>query len=132
MENLKEIFKKYESKIITVLGLVLVAAISFQGGYFQGKNQQTSSIIIEDAQKCLSSNGSSDISKVLGKEDESTKEEQSDSKKDCAFIGSKNSNKYHLPSCRYAKNIKEENIVCFSDQQDAENKGYKPCGQCIK
>ncbi|MDD5627180.1 MAG: Ada metal-binding domain-containing protein [Patescibacteria group bacterium] len=48
------------------------------------------------------------------------------------LVGSKNSTKYHLPSCRFAKNIKPENQVWFSSKEEAESKGYKPCGTCIK
>jgi len=48
------------------------------------------------------------------------------------FVGSKNSNKYHLPSCRFAKKIKPENQVWFSSKEEAESKGYKPCGTCMK
>lgn len=48
------------------------------------------------------------------------------------FVGSKNSTKYHLPSCRFAKNIKPQNQVWFSSLEEAESRGYKPCGTCIK
>jgi hypothetical protein len=47
------------------------------------------------------------------------------------FVGSKSSDKYHLCTCRYAKKIKPDNIVCFSSKQDAESQGYVPCGTCI-
>ncbi len=48
------------------------------------------------------------------------------------LVGSKNSTKYHLPSCRFAKRIKPENQVWFSSRAEAESKGYQPCGTCIK
>jgi hypothetical protein len=50
----------------------------------------------------------------------------------CAYTGSKNSNKYHLPSCRWAKNIKPENRVCFSSEDEAKLKGYQADKNCIK
>lgn len=40
------------------------------------------------------------------------------------YIGSKNSNKYYECGCRYASNIKPENIICFSSEDDAEARGY--------
>lgn len=46
------------------------------------------------------------------------------------FVGSTKSNKYHLPSCRYAKEIASENLITFSSKADAESKGYAPCGVC--
>ncbi|HHV98147.1 MAG TPA: hypothetical protein GXX36_01010 [Clostridiaceae bacterium] len=46
------------------------------------------------------------------------------------YLGSAESNKYHLPSCRFAKEIAEKNLVKFKDKADAESKGYEPCGVC--
>lgn len=48
------------------------------------------------------------------------------------FVGSESSDKYHKCDCRYAVRIKPENIVCFNSKEDAESKGYAPCGVCIK
>ncbi len=42
----------------------------------------------------------------------------------CTFVGSKNSDKYHSPSCSYAKRIKPENVVCFKNKEEAEGRGY--------
>ncbi len=44
----------------------------------------------------------------------------------CAYVGSRKSNKYHLPTSRCAKQIKAENKVCFADLAAAEMKGYLP------
>lgn len=49
---------------------------------------------------------------------------------DCNFVASKGSNKYHLPDCGIAKNIKPENRVCFVTQEEAAKAGYGPCGVC--
>jgi endonuclease YncB( thermonuclease family) len=46
------------------------------------------------------------------------------------FVGSKNSDVYHYPSCRYAESISEENKIWFEDAQDAVNQGYRPCKVC--
>jgi hypothetical protein len=46
------------------------------------------------------------------------------------FIGSKQSDVYHYPSCFYVSNIKEENKVFFEDAQDAVDQGYHPCSIC--
>lgn len=48
-----------------------------------------------------------------------------------AYVGSKTSNKYHLPSCRYAQRISSDNLVYFKDSEDAESKGYVPCKVCL-
>ena len=40
------------------------------------------------------------------------------------FVGSKNSKKYHYCSCSYAKSINPENLICFNNTEEAEEKGY--------
>jgi len=46
------------------------------------------------------------------------------------YVGSANSDKYHKPSCRWAKNIKENNAVWFSTKEEAEQAGYTACKTC--
>jgi beta-lactamase superfamily II metal-dependent hydrolase len=46
------------------------------------------------------------------------------------FVGSKNSNVYHWPSCSAAQKIKPENLVTFANAQEAVNAGYRPCKIC--
>jgi len=45
-------------------------------------------------------------------------------------VGSRNSNKYHLPWCSGAQRIKDENKVVFQTQEDAKAAGYVPAGNC--
>lgn len=47
-----------------------------------------------------------------------------------AYVGSKNSNKYHLPSCRYAQSIDEGNRVGWTSREEAEAAGYEACKVC--
>jgi hypothetical protein len=48
----------------------------------------------------------------------------------CNFVGSKSSDVYHYPDCRYAKNIKSGNRVCFDTPEDAVAAGYRPYKVC--
>ena len=43
---------------------------------------------------------------------------------DTLYVGSINSDKYYECSCGWAKNINFVNIVCFSSEQEAEDKNY--------
>ena len=47
-----------------------------------------------------------------------------------AYVGSRNSNKYHLPDCRYAQNIDEANRVGWMSRAEAEAAGYEACKVC--
>lgn len=49
---------------------------------------------------------------------------------DCKYVGSKNSNVYHKPDCKFVKKIKSENLVCYN--KDEEVKDLEPCNTCIK
>jgi len=46
------------------------------------------------------------------------------------YVGSKNSDKYHYPSCSYAKTIYLSNQVWFNNKAEALEAGYEPCGAC--
>ena len=45
-------------------------------------------------------------------------------------VGSKNSDKWHYCYCKWAKKIKESNLVCFKTTEEAEKKGYTQTGSC--
>ncbi len=47
-----------------------------------------------------------------------------------AYVGSVNSNIYHYPSCKWAKEIYPENKIWFSSVADAKAHGYRPCKVC--
>jgi hypothetical protein len=49
---------------------------------------------------------------------------------DYKYVGSKKSNKYHYPTCRYAQKIKPNNLVTFKSAQEAKAAGYAPCKVC--
>jgi len=53
-----------------------------------------------------------------------------DSTEGAAYVGSKDSDKFHTLSCRYAKTIHAENRVCFANRNAAINAGYVPCKTC--
>jgi hypothetical protein len=136
---MKDFFAKYETKIIILIGFVLISVISFEAGILKGKSSSDKPIIIEkdpettkielpETKSCDTVSTSPETNKPV----ESQNLPTSEAPKNCAFIGSKNSNKYHLPTCRWAKQIKEENKVCFSSAEDATSKNYLPDKNCIK
>lgn len=57
-------------------------------------------------------------------------DDQQPVKKEGTFVGSLESDKYHDPSCRFAKEILEENEIWFDTAEEAQNAGYSPCGVC--
>ena len=49
---------------------------------------------------------------------------------DAAYIGNRNSMKYHRAGCRYAAQVKTENRITFDSAEQALTAGYTPCGAC--
>jgi hypothetical protein len=136
---IREKWLEYETKVVLVVAFVLVAAIAFQAGFLRGQKNAEGPIIIEKSVEAVSgveavNLDSSQAQNTAQGVSQETKVETTGEveKSGCAFVGSKNSNKYHLPTCRYAKNINSENKVCFSSAQDATTKGYLPDKNCIK
>lgn len=46
------------------------------------------------------------------------------------YLGSVSGTAYHLPWCPGAQRIKEQNKIWFQTKEEAEQKGYKPAGNC--
>lgn len=128
--------KLHETKIVLILGFILISGLSFEVGILQGKRLEKSPLIVEKASQ------SSQIEPQSAQIPQPTNDTKpaeniapasnSVVPQNCAYVGSKNSNKYHLPSCRYAKLIKPENVVCFKSVEEATTKGYQPDKGCIK
>lgn len=132
---------KYEQKIVLAAGIVLVAAISFEAGFLHGQKNKQEPVIVNKASAVEVSSANTDKNQT---DSSNVKTTSSNSKpasieniatadnQKCAFVASKNSSKYHLPTCRYAQNIKPENKVCFSSKEEAEGRGFQGAKCCIK
>lgn len=144
--KIKNFWLKYEAKIVIAIGLILVAIISFESGILKGQKWQQEPLVIEKPSNTGNS-GSCQVSgqntasqasnnpsqtQNLASEGQKTPEAANNTPKECAFAGSKNSTKYHKPTCQWAKRIKPENMVCFKSEEEAKSRGYNPCGTCLK
>lgn len=118
-----------------LLGIFLVGILCFEAGFIQGGTKQGESLVISLPN--LPSQGVTEKQAVDIK-GEPVKTSLSQVQPivarretgGCTFVGSKNSNKYHLSSCAVAKRIKPENRVCFTSQEEARERGYLP--SCLK
>jgi len=136
MDRIKDFFKKYEIKIVLILGFLLIAGLSFEAGFIQGKKAENAPLIVEKAIQSSKNEAETPQNQKSVTDTSYAKSSlESNSKtlpKNCTYVGSKNSNKYHLPTCRWAKQIKPKNVVCFKDAQEASVKNYLPDKNCIK
>ncbi|PIP17341.1 MAG: hypothetical protein COX44_00435 [Candidatus Portnoybacteria bacterium CG23_combo_of_CG06-09_8_20_14_all_37_13] len=116
--NLKSFFKQNQDKIVLCAGVVLITVIAFGLGrlsYNIGAKPEPIEILDSDLFKA---GAGETLLENLGREQEGI------------FVGSRNSDKYHLPDCQWAKRIKKENEIWFKSEKEAQEKGYKP-SSCI-
>lgn len=149
MNKITKFWKKNDQKILIVLAIFLVSVVSFRAGETYKGKQEAAEIKISLVDTKIAGNPKEAEVKVLneamernpveatvagGAIQEGSKESENvtGEQNECAFVGSKNSDKYHLPSCRYAVKIKESNKVCFSSAEDAQVKGYQVGKCCVK
>ncbi len=127
----KKLWFQYEAKIVLLVSFILVSVLSFEVGTIKNQEINQTPIIIEKPvlkgeKKNNPPVATASHSLSLEKEKKESSINTDVIKKGCLFVGSKNSTMYHLPTSSYAKRIKSENLVCFSSQNEAESKGYKP------
>lgn len=144
MDKIKKFWRKHDQKVLIILAIFLVAGVSFRAGETHKEKKEVAEIKISLVDTKIATNPQEEEIKVLNKalernsveggatENGKKAENVAGEQKECVFVGSKNSDKYHLPSCRYAANIKESNKVCFSSLEDAAAKGYQAAKCCVK
>ena len=129
--KIKEFFLKHEQKVVLIIAFCLISAISYEFGVLQGQKWQQKPLVIEkpantpEEQKSSNSGNSEPSGTVKASSSQSTASNtrSTTNMANCAFVGSKNSNKFYPPTCSYAKRIKPENVVCFKNAEEAIGQG---------
>ena len=130
-----DFWQKHGEKTVLLVGIALIALISFEAGYLKGRKNEKRPVEVNQAAcapcpKAEESAGSGEKAQPSG--NAKTEKQPSIENQKCAFVASKNSNKYHLPTCQFAQKIKPENKACFSSAEEAESRGYQAAKCCIK
>ena len=131
----KNIWLKYEEKIILAIGIVLIAGIAFEAGFLQGEKNKKEPVLINKvagSTECAANESAKTIDNNHTTEQPSAQNTAISDSKNCPYVASKNSNKYHLASCQFAAKIKPENKVCFSSADEAQKRGFQGAKCCIK
>lgn len=121
-------------RLTLLVGVFLATGLAFEGGLIAGRLRQAEPLTVSLPQRAVAEESQtialSQVSQTSGLERVAAGLPTDAPKGACLYVGSKNSNKYHLPSCSFAKRIKPENRVCFASREEAEKKGYQP--GCVK
>jgi hypothetical protein len=142
--QIKDWLKDKAGSILASSAFVLMAGLSFVGGTLFQKDQNEPSAplvinipdyeartaeVLKTEQGTPEPTSQANLDPVANTVVETTPlKEESLSK--CPYVGSKNSDKYHLASCGVVKRIKPENRRCFASPQVAEASGYQ--AGCLK
>lgn len=110
-------------KIWLASAFILVSALSYEAGSIQQALAEPEPLVIEVPAVIPAQAVPEKQSAALPSTSRASAAALSDTQ-GCIFVGSKNSNKYHVPASRCAKQIKAENRVCFSSVDAALAKGY--------
>lgn len=130
IERIVEQFKKlsgYLGKLWLGIAFLLVAVLSFEAGVLKEALEEPKPLILA-APNVLSPvavperiGGTKSVALPKPTDVNTVSVTEQDG---CMLVGSKNSNKYHAPTSRCAKQIKPENRVCFASIEAATAKGY--------
>jgi hypothetical protein len=131
IQKIKEFFLKHEQKIVLIVAFCLISAVSYEFGVLQGQKWQQKPLIIEkpanmsEEQKSpnMTNSGAYGAVQTSSPQSSAISTSLSASGAGCAYVGSKNSNKFYLPTCSYAKRVKPENLVCFKTAEEATGQG---------
>jgi len=121
LAKLKNFVKNNNADIFIILTVILVALIAFGIGRLSAPKSEP--ILIKNLEQA----SVEDIDVENQGKVYPPATEQSDVGR---VVGSKNSDKYHLPECPGAKQINEQNKIWFDSIEAAEKAGYKPAGNC--
>ena len=122
-------FHEYGERLGLLLGVLLVAALSFEAGYFYHGMKSEGVLTVTLAPVSIP-NVAPAVAGDAVVVPESDSGASPTKRTECPYVGSKNSNKYHLASCAVAKRIKPENRLCFASKEEAEKRGY--VASCMK
>lgn len=91
-------------------------------------------VVLPDEETAYSVNGYKNTSSVFTSSSSTTSDQgsttQSEEVYNGKYFGNKNSKKFHKEDCRYAKNMKEENLILFDERETAITTGYNECSVC--
>lgn len=127
LRRLSAFFQMHGPRILVSILVFLSLIASFEIGFLYARETIQEPLVIEKVQENCPSLPSEKNSQNLSENDilNGDPETTATMLSTCLFVGSKNSDKYHSPTCSWAKRIKPENRRCFSSAEEAKQAGYQ-------
>jgi hypothetical protein len=125
--QIKKFIETNESGFALSIGVILISLISFAAGRLTAPTLEKQEITIEHL---APANNNASLNSAFQNITDDDKLQELESRSEGLYVASKNSDKYHLPSCTGAKRIAEHNKIWFNSKEEAEGLGYKPAANC--
>lgn len=134
LDRFKEWIKENRQKLLLLAGFLVVGALAFESGLLRGRLAQADPLVVSlpvipEPVAVDQTQAAAEGKSVKGVE-QGVSETAPEPQGECPYVGSRNSDKYHLATCAVAKRIKPENRVCFASKEEAEKRGY--IASCMK
>lgn len=130
IQKIKGFVAEWQDKIVLIVGVILIALISFGLGMLYNREISKEPIIIEEPIQHRTVDSQEKKPNNAAENSAADAQKQINEPQTEAVVASRNGTKYHLPSCPGAKQIKPENKITFSSPQEAEAAGYEPASNC--
>jgi len=137
-KNPTSFWSKYGQHILFLLIMGLTFYLGFRLGEIKQENNTKINLVVNDLKnanpRAEKINTMATALQRQGVDLKLSSEEaikDSTPKEDCLFVASRKSHKFHTADCKYGKNIKPTNKVCFKNKKEAKNKGYIPAKGCL-
>jgi hypothetical protein len=139
---LKEFWKKHQYNLLFGVIVLLAIFTGFKFGEMKSFNNTTVNLKINDLKNANPTQERINLLteslkrqgvdlELMNDSEKNGDNSTSNSTEKCLFVASQKSHKYHTLDCRYGKNIKKENRVCFQSATEAEAKGFIPAKGCL-
>ncbi|MBI3421280.1 MAG: hypothetical protein HY006_04390 [Candidatus Sungbacteria bacterium] len=122
IEKVKNLCKEHSNDLFVALIIFLVGLAGFGLGRLSYLLPEHQDISIEDP--------SADRETTSYNSDQEPRNSATSTGVQGKYIGSRSGTAYHYPWCPGAVKIKESNKVWFATVQEAQERGYKPAGNC--
>lgn len=116
----------YQNAVMATNAAGVISSMDSQGT-FGGGNPMTraqAAVVMTRINEVVAANAGAPVTPDEPQEPESPVQSSG------TYVGSVDSDKYHIPGCRFAEKILPENEIWFDTVEDAQATGYTACGVC--
>lgn len=116
----------YQNAVMAANAAGVISSVDSQGTFGGGDlmTRAQAAIVMTRINEVVAANAGAPVTPDEPQEPESPVQSSG------TYVGSVDSDKYHIPGCRFAERILPENEIWFDTVEEAQAAGYTACGVC--